>query len=308
MSTYVPPVSSISAAAGAGGDTWTMFSRKSNRAPRSEFSSEAASAFGRRHGAEWSGGGASRGGSRFDAAATAAFGSGRPENNAFDSARTHTDTNIFDDRASNAFGKRQSKHMSPAYNEPAAPKEVIHRPNSLGAHLAGLIEIESKPEWTGSALRQKKPTLATPPQNSICMEEMFPSLGSSSPKKSSTSLPSLRGSKGGSFADLVKKRVEEETAEADRKQRELAAKRRNVPDTQTILLSRIRQNHTHTNQYASEYKYESDEDVDVDENDLDYVPPHEAHLYRKENHYSQHPTDESECPFEEDADDFEEAN
>lgn len=131
--------------------------------------------------------------------ATHEFG---PDNAAFQPR--HTQDN-FDDTATHAFRKKrvEEKHTSDA-------KPVHSNPHSLLNIVLNALP-DSTEEWKESAFRKKtnKPALKVE-EEAFPQLDAFPPLGSSKSSKSVSS-PSM------SFANLVKKRAEDEAKEAEEK-------------------------------------------------------------------------------------------
>ena len=161
----------------------SAFGRNQGRQSR-DFSVDATAAFGKDRGAT-SGG--------FDDRASQAFGKDR--------GATFT-SGGFDDRASQAFGKK-SKRPEPTSSAPPAV-----RGNTLAAHFTALLgDSPGVIGRAGSALFKKKDV----PPPVLTQEEMFPALrvGTTITTEPPQKAPIVKMS----FADLARKRAQEDEAE-----------------------------------------------------------------------------------------------
>ena len=251
-------------------DAASAFGRRSNGASRPAFNDTAVSAFSR--------------GGRPSNDTFAAFGKPpRPENRGFSNDAMSAfgkqpnrsegggfDTNAFskssqnrsgfDSTASAAFGKKPTRRQE----EEARPKMVLPtRANNLGSIMEHFLgPSEPNHTYNGSALTQRRVDAAKTPAP-VKMEEMaWPELSTPKTKGSSKS--------GMSFAEMMKKRVAEEEAQAALEAQERAiqesARRQMALDRNSIFVPALR---LPTSNSSYNRRMEDDEII---VSDLDYVP------------------------------------
>ena len=202
----------------------------------------------------------------FSEGASAAFGNHKTNGSFSDNASSafnggDTRTGGFGEQAASAFGKkRPSKSSAPSTSSPL----VTRRNDSFGALLAAAmptLDTAVTNDYSKSALRYTKPD-ASP---KIMKEEMFPSLS----PQASTSAASPKTS----FADVIRKRAQDDLAEAQKQKEAQEAER------QRIERDRLNRPTVHSvafigrNTIASR-NIEEDDEAPPDIHDLDYVPPY----------------------------------
>ena len=149
---------------------------------RAEFNSDAAAAFGRGRGRGDGGGPTPRlepvGRTEFNSDAAAAFGRGGGDNNDRHDDRGRSSGGGFDYAATSAFGgKRRAK-----YDDAPPPRANVAPPalrnNQLGHLLNEIMPVgdnNKEEQWTTSALRYKK-KIVSPPTVITTMDTAFPAL------------------------------------------------------------------------------------------------------------------------------------
>lgn len=234
----------------------------------------------------------------FDDGAASAFGKKRGDNV----------NGGFNEAAASAFGKKRSNERT---NEDAKrPTIVFEKTNTLWALMSNIVpEAPKKREWTGSAVGQKKKkaedeaaAIAAKKGADLTNMDLFPvlsvasmsksssthSLGtpttktSSTPMSKSSSTPSLgapvtKSSSSLNFAEIMRKRKEQEEREAEeeaaRLAKEQADREREAYDRiPTIGIRFGVSRNTVSHDYMDEEDYGATYD---DANDLDYVHPSE---------------------------------
>jgi hypothetical protein len=251
-------------------DAAAAFGRRSNGSSRPAFNDVAASAFsrgGRPSNDTFAAFGKpprpeSRG---FSNDAMSAFGKQptRSESGGFDTnafSKNSQNRSGFDSAASAAFGKKPSRRQE----EDSRPSMVIPaRANNLGSIMEHFLG-PSDPDRTynGSALTQRRVAAAKVPEP-VKMEEMaWPTL--TAPKTTASSKSGM------SFADMMKKRVAEEEAQAALEARERAMqeseRRQMALDRSGIFIATLRLPSSNSS-YGRRM-----EDDEIIESDLDYVP------------------------------------
>jgi hypothetical protein len=193
-----------------------------SRPPRSEFPADAAAAFGRKGRAAPVSAPVAPAHSEFEADAAAAFGGGRRDE------RRSGARNEFDAAAAAAFGgkSRREKH------DDAFP-DAFGKKKSAFATAAELgLGDDTEVGYGMSALARKRAEAATKPPEpkKQSFEEMFPALGGPSKAKAPATVTTAAKAPGKqTLAEIMRKRVAEEEADAARKaaierERELAAR------------------------------------------------------------------------------------
>lgn len=239
------------------------FSRPSSTNVTSHgFSDGAASAFSNNKTGYNSGGFSDGAATAFSSHKTGHTGGGFPESAsaAFNSGGgVPTHSGGFGDQAASAFGKkRQPKNSTPAVSSPL----VTRRNDSFGALLSAIMPtIEAGSDYSNSALRYKKPD-ASP---KVMTDEMFPSL-------SPASSPSVTSPKV-SFADVIRKRAQNDEIEAQKMKEETEAERRRKERERLDRPSVHAGGFLARRRVTPRQEEEEDEPV-ADIHDLDYVPPH----------------------------------
>jgi hypothetical protein len=184
--------------------------------------------------------------------------SGGFDTNAF--SKTSQNRSGFDSAASAAFGKKPTRRQE----EEKRPSMVLPtRANNLGSIMEHFLgPSEPNHTYNGSALTQRRVAAAKVPEP-VKMEEMaWPTL--SAPKTTGSSKSGM------SFADMMKKRVAEEEAQAALKARERAMqeseRRQMALDRSSIFIAPMRLPSSNAS-YSRRM-----EDDEIIESDLDYVP------------------------------------
>ena len=235
--------------------------------------------------------------SLFDGVAASAFGKKRQDGG----------DNLFGDQAASVFGKKRQDRRG--HENSNTPTIVIEKKNTLWASISGLMPEAKEPErqWAGSAIRQQKKKAEEEAVAAIAAKKQsasievtdtdFPSLGftpkpvSKPVSKSSSgnsfsaladdfpaleSKPVSKSSSSISFAEIMRKRVEQEEAEAkaeaDRRAQEESRRQRALMERLSNPLIRIRHNVGNSGNYYEEDDFNPDYN---DEDDLDYVHPSE---------------------------------
>lgn len=211
--------------------------------------------------------------------ATSAFGSGPsspkpphgfPDNatSAFGSEgqKRSSGGDAFGTQASSAFSRKRNNNQSSA----SSPSPLVSRRNdSFGALLAAAMpEIEAKPsnDYSKSALRYTKPDSSP----KIESTDMFPALASVS--TSTLVNPKV------SFADVIRKRAQEDEEEAKKKAEEAERARQNK-EKEALENNRIRPSMFIAKRTPNKYMPDTEEEeydvnsTSTDIHDLDYVSP-----------------------------------
>jgi hypothetical protein len=206
-------------------DAAAAFGRKSRSTPHtvsaapSEFDADAAAAFGRK-GRAAAAAAAAATPSEFDADAAAAFGGGRRETR-------RGGGSAFDAAAAAAFGGKGRREK----RDDAFPDAFGKKKSAFAAAAELGLGDDAEVGYGMSALARKRAEAAAakpPEQKKQTFEEMFPALGG--PAKAAAAAPAPTKSSGKpTLAEIMRKRVAEEEAEALRKaaierERELAAR------------------------------------------------------------------------------------
>ena len=247
-------------------------------APRTQhgFSDNATSAFG-------SGASSPRPPHGFPDSATSAFGS--------DGQKRSSGGETFDTQASSAFSRKRSAHnnQSPSSSAPL----VSRRNDSFGALLAAAmpdVEAKASTDYSKSALRYTKPD-SSPKVDSA---DMFPAL-------TSVATAALVNPKV-SFADVIRKRAQDDEAEA-RKRAEEAEQARLKKEQAALERNAIRPSMFIANRTQNKFRATEDEEGEYDVNstsmdihDLDYVPP-------SQRKYKSSVSDTAHCDDNDDAED-----
>lgn len=152
----------------------------------------------------------------FDNAALSAFGKKQapPAINSMDPAfQGRPIRENFSENASAAFSKKTNKRTENYDEKPV--KEFIH-PNSIASII--MDKLQDSNEWSSSALRTKPKKQTKPMLDITEAKDEFPSLGSKKddfPSLGSAKKSAIKASPSVSFANLVKKRAEEDAKEAE---------------------------------------------------------------------------------------------
>jgi len=191
---------------------------RSGQGSTRDFGAEASAAFGMGQGRTES----TRG---FGTEASAAFGTGQGRGG-------------FDNRASSAFGHK--KHTSSSSTSSSAP--AIVRGNTMGAHFAALLgDSPTVIGRSGSALFKKKETTPV-----LTQEEMFPALGAPAPATATATATATAATVQKvvkmSFADLARKRAQEDEEDRVRSE-QMEATRRQEQQRLDMDLKRARTIH-----------------------------------------------------------------
>ena len=224
---------------------------------RTTFNETASSAFGRNQG---------RQSSDFGLDASAAFGKDRGPTGGFDDRASQAfgkdrgttgGSGGFDDRASQAFSKK-SKRPEPTSSAPPV------RGNTLAAHFSALLgDSPGIIGRTGSALFKKKDV----PAPVLTQEEMFPALKTTVATEAPQKTPSVKMT----FADLARKRAQEDEAERIRAEkaeadRQLELQRRKHEQARFHAVHSIR------NAFAKKHSAPEEEEEFHDEGEA-YIRP-----------------------------------
>lgn len=246
---------------------------------RSDFSEDAARAFGRRRDNDMP--------APFQGASQrSAGGAGGPRTAHYDTSafgNRSGGSSVFTDEAASAFGKRQHKKRDTSSNTNTAPPP---RSDSFGAHLAALgIDATDTKEWKQSALRRPQPSATAAGSATHTAGEMFPTLGTPTAGTPTAGTPTTipKSESKGSFKDILKKRVELDEIESAKQREDDAEKKRTLVAMQEAIsrsiTARIR---THGNRIMTgapeddagePYEEEEDEDVLAS-----YVKPRRAEV------------------------------
>ena len=192
----------------------------------------------------------------------------------------------FDDTAIHAFGKKAGKFIT----EPTQP--FVGR-DSLLNHLMSVLPEDTGGEWTTSALRKKvvKPAVMVEEEefpvlgSKRTMEDEFPALGSAKSKTNTSSSVS--------FANLVKKRADEDAKEAEEKA--IAEKKRqDALNKRKEELNRMKQSRV----LYKDTKFRAVPSMDDVEEDESTAEKNEDDEYNEEDEQDEEETDNGHDAFD----------